>query len=214
MIARAGVLALLMALTSLSAAMIAPAPAPLRPAPDLEALTPDAFGAWRRIAMTDAVLPAETALGDGEAVLYRAYEDAAGRIVTLVVAYGPPLGDSVRLHRPEACYVAQGFEILDRRVDGLTAGSTPIRLVRLSTENALRKEAVTYWLRAGDAFTVNAPHHQLLAFGRGLDGPAEGALVRVSSPGANADALHDEFLAAFAEALTPSAREVFLGRSA
>ncbi|NWG70781.1 MAG: EpsI family protein [Parvularculaceae bacterium] len=180
-------------------------------APDLEALLPEAFGEWRAAPIPDAVLPKELDLTPGEAVAYRAYRDSAGRLVTLVVAYGPPLGDSVRLHRPESCYVAQGYEILERTIEALSLGGTRAEIVRLAASSPTRDETVSYWMRSGSDFVTHPAAAQFQAF-RGLSHP-DGALVRASSPGQDG-ALFDiqaRFLAEFAAALGPEARRVLLG---
>ena len=184
-------------------------------APDLEAMLPDEFADWRRVFLSEAVLPTESDLGADEAVAYRAYADEAGRVVTLVVAYGPPLGDSVRLHRPEACYVAQGFVIKDRRIESLTLSGDELPVIRLVTENSLRNEAVSYWLRDGDAFVGSAAGHEILNLKRGLAGTADGALVRVSTSGVGEAAfeLQEIFLQNFADALDPDARALLMARS-
>ncbi|MCB2112111.1 MAG: EpsI family protein [Parvularculaceae bacterium] len=181
--------------------------------PEIDAMLPDAFGAWRRIGLSDAVLPAETALREGEAVAYRAYRDDLGRTVTLVVAYGPPLGDSVRLHRPEKCYVAQGYDILSKSRASMSAAGRPITIVNLDTKSAARREAVSYWLRNGDIFTGRAGESAFRRFQNGLSGPLDGALVRVSTINAQSPQfdLNRAFLADFANALSPDARALLLG---
>ena len=137
MIARAAFVSLLMTLAAFATAFLGRADRPAATAPNLERLLPAAFEGWSQVQLTAAVLPQESALGPGEAVAYRAYEDATGRVVTLVAAYGPPLGDSVRLHRPESCYVAQGFVIRDRSVNALRFGEDVAAVIRLNTENAM-----------------------------------------------------------------------------
>ena len=180
-------------------------------APDLEGMLPDVFDGWKSIAATVAILPPESDPGPGEATAYRAYKNDVGRVVTLVVAYGPPLGDSVRLHRPESCYVAQGFVIENRHKDMLTFASHNTPIIRMDTQKALQNEAVSYWLRDGDAYISDAAGHQMLFFKRG-GGVSDGALVRVSSKGAGGDefALHNSFMAAFVDALSPEARALLL----
>lgn len=212
--ARSYFVAALLALTGLSAAALKPAsPTSAAIAPDLEGLLPETFGVWRRVELSDAVLPQEADLGPGEAVAYRAYVDDVGRIVTLVAAYGPPLGDSVRLHRPETCYVAQGFSIRSRARSAFNAGARDVPIVNLDTENSSRREAVSYWLREGKAFTTSAGDAGWSRLRGGVSQRQAGALVRVST--INADApqfgLHRDFLSAFAASLTPEARGVLLG---
>ena len=209
-LARAAFIALLMALASAGTAIVSPrADGAHAPAPDLDAMLPDAFGVWRRAPLADAVLPQETTLGPGEAVAYRAYADDLGRIVTLVAAYGPPLGDSVRLHRPETCYGAQGFAINARSVGA--AGAIPV--VNLDAESPSRREGVTYWLREGRDFSVRAGDSQWRRLTRGFGAASDGALVRVSSISAERPQfeVHQQFLEDFAAALGPDARKVLIG---
>lgn len=208
MLARAIFLSVMMVAASVATALVRPAAPSKVASPDLESMLPSAFGEWKEIKLGEAVLPAEIDLGPGEAVAYRAYRDRVGRVVTLVAAYGPPLGDSVRLHRPESCYVAQGFAIESRSVAPLPLGASLAPIIRLETQNTTRAEAVSYWLRDGDAYVDQAIEHGLLELMRGVSAPSDGALVRVSSTGAGKaefDA-HSRFLQEFADALSPEAR--------
>lgn len=214
MMLRAAFVSLLMAFVAIGTGLVARPDAQQNVAPNLDALLPDNFADWTQVRLTSAVLPAEAALGPGEAVAYRAYRDNTGRMVTLVAAYGPPLGDSVRLHRPESCYVAQGFAIRDRYVSTLQLGEDVAAVIRLDTENSMRKEAVSYWLRDGGAYITGAPGHQLLSFKRGLLSPSESVLVRISSSGAGPSSFefHDRFMSAFVNALSPEARALLIAR--
>jgi EpsI family protein len=206
---RALFLAVLMALAGAATSIVRPAETRVVDAPDLDAMLPGDFGRWRRVALAHAVLPAETTLGPGEAVAYRAYTDDIGRLVTLVAAYGPPLGDSVRLHRPETCYGAQGFAVTARAV-GAAAG---VPVVTLDAQSPVRREAVTYWLREGDGFTVRAGDSQWRRLTRGFAHAPDGALVRISTTGGDRSAfdLHREFIEDFTAALSPDARRLLLG---
>lgn len=181
-------------------------------APNLEPLVPDAFGTWRAAPVGTIILPNDLNQQEDEAVLYKAYQDDLGRVITLVIAYGPPLGDSVRLHRPEICYRAQGFSILSRSAGKVPLGAGSVPTVRLSTERGAVREAVTYLLRDGDRFSVNARDHQLQVFRR-RGGRADGALVRVSTRlgGAPLFDLHRQFLTAFANALTVEGQDLLWG---
>jgi EpsI family protein len=209
---RAAFIAVLMLLASVATAVVTPrASGEVADAPDLDAMLPEEFGVWRRVPLADAVLPPEATLGPGEAVAYRAYADDLGRIVTLVAAYGPPLGDSVRLHRPETCYGAQGFAINARKVGA--AGDIPV--VNLDAQSSARREGVTYWLREGDDFSVRAADSQWRRLTRGKGAAADGALVRVSSISADRPQfeLHAEFLKDFTAALGPEARRLLAGEA-
>lgn len=208
-LARALFLAVMMALAGAVTSAVRPAEPRAVAAPDLDAMLPGDFGRWRRVPLADAILPSESKLGPGEAVAYRAYADDLGRLVTLVAAYGPPLGDSVRLHRPETCYGAQGF-VINARSLGAAAG---VPVVNLDAQSAARREAVTYWLREGDAFTVRAGDSQWRRLTRGFSAAPDGALVRVSTISAERPQfdLHREFIEDFTGALSPDARVLLMG---
>jgi len=181
-------------------------------APDLEAALPDAFGVWSRVQLSAAVLPPESVAEPGEVIAYRAYRDDLGRLVTLVVAYGPPASDTVRLHRPETCYVGQGFHIEKRLRTLLNASVGQVPINRLMARNATRHEAVSYWLRAGDDYAVSAATHQWINLRQGLGQRADGVLVRISSQG-HTDAefdLHLAFADALLSAVPQNARSVFV----
>jgi EpsI family protein len=210
------VVAALMLAVAASTASLKPVARPTPTPPNLDALLPEAFADWRRAPLSDAVLPKEFELKPGEAVAYRAFRDEAGRLVMLVAAYGPPLGDSVRLHRPESCYVAQGFEILSRRVKALSLAGARAKIVGLKTKGPARDEVVTYWLRSGATFSADHSAMQFDILKSGTGQALDGALVRVSTPGRD-DVLfdiHERFLSDFATALSPDAREILIGEAA
>lgn len=163
------------------------------PVPDLENIMPDSFAGWRTLPVSDAVKPLEDITADGQAVLYRAYASPAGERVTLVLAYGPALGDAVRLHRPEVCYRALGYEVVEvARSDKTEDASLPV--IRMTAENHARREAVSYWLRSGEMLTRNEAWQQMSNL---FAGQSDSMLVRLSSPGEideNTIILHDRFL--------------------
>jgi len=191
--------------------------------PDLEGIFPASFGTWREIELLSAVLPAEAVLGPGEAVTYRAYGDSLGRVVTLVVAYGPPAGDSVRLHRPEKCYTGQGFLVSRRKSSSLLLTSSfnieegsggarskkiTIPVNRLMAKGPTRNEAVSYWLRAGNDYAVSAAHHQWINLRQGFGRSADGMLVRISTSGYGDGQfdVHLEFMESLLQAMAPKDR--------
>ncbi len=180
--------------------------------PDLESVLPKTVPGWTEMPLGDAVLPPDSVLERGEAAAYRAYQNSLGRIVTLVIAYGPPAGDTVRLHRPEKCYSAQGFQIepFDSRHLVLAGGRVPVN--RLMATKPPRREAISYWVRAGSDYATSNLEHQLINLRYGLGPGADGVMVRISTPGADkADfALHDAFLEQYMMAASGEARRLLL----
>ena len=180
--------------------------------PDLDAVLPEHFTEWTRVPLQAAILPPELELGDGEVVAYRAFRNDLGQVVTLVAAYGPPLGDSVRLHRPELCYRAQGFVVENQSREKLQAAYFDVEYVHMETHTDLRQEGVSYWLRDGASYATNKAEHALLDLKRGQDVGADGALIRVSSRGngARVQALHNDFMVDFINALDTDGQAIFL----
>lgn len=203
-----------LALCGVATASLKPATSTQRlVAPDLEKMLPEEFDGWRRVPIGALVLPDEVALGPGEAVAYRAYRDELGRLITLVVAYGPPLGDSVRLHRPETCYRAQGFSILDRSEGRVWLDGRDARIVHLDTQSPDKRESVTYLLREGATFSTSAADNPLRRMLSISAAPLDGVLIRVSTnnPISSEAGLQKTFLREFAAALDPKGKHLLLG---
>jgi EpsI family protein len=193
-----------------------------RPQLDLEAAIPARFGDWRT---SGDVVPVQA---DPEVlaridriygqVLSRTYVDSASRRVMLSIAYGgDQSNDRMQVHRPEYCYVAQGFEVRPVRDDALAtdAGSIPVR--RLLAQRNTRREPITYWITVGDRPARPGLERKLAQLRFGLTGVVpDGMLVRVSSLEADATsgyALHDRFVRDLLASLDPVARARVVGSS-
>ena len=195
----------------------------------LASLVPVNFAGWREIPLaSDAVdpraqLPGET---DREApyddVLMRGYTNPRGDIVVLALAYGRHQRQEVKIHRPELCYTAQGFEVLRRTpVDLPLTGvsAQPARGARMLVRGADRVEAVSYWIRIGDLYGSSAWKTRSHILFEGLSGRiVDGMLVRVSQivpDAASATpqrfALQEDFLAQLVRALPVNARDLLVG---
>jgi EpsI family protein len=194
----------------------------------LAQLIPDRFGKWA--AEPEAVeqvwlvpddpgdaLAAQAASYDD--VLMRTYRRTDGARVMVALAYGSRQTQERKIHRPELCYYAQGFDVetLGRRQVHL-AGDHNIESLALLTRNRSRIEIVTYWIRLGET-VVNDPWTlRWTIFSEGLDGRVpDGLLVRTSSlTRSPADAqtaldLQQQFLAELYSELPPEARHFFAG---
>lgn len=216
-------------LASVAASLLTPQLRQDEVAPSLAQLVPSRFGEWREIALITspvdprAQLPGET---DGEApydeVLLRGYANSQGDVVVLALAYGSQQRQEVKIHRPELCYAAQGFEVLRRsRVDVALAGSSvnPARGARMLVRSADRLETVSYWIRIGQEYSGSPWKTRAHIFTEGLHGRlVDGMLVRVSQivpDAASATpqrfALQEEFLAELVRAVPADARRLFIG---
>jgi len=205
-------------------------PEPVAPSsqPMLAQSIPGAFGEWKEVpTRAEQVDPARNAAEPNldrpyDDVLMRTYGNARGDIVLLTLAYGRNQRQEVKIHRPDVCYTAQGFQLISRSpvsfpVTGVGGGQ--VEGMRMLVSAPGRTEAVSYWIRIGDVFTDNAWAIRYHIFQQGISGRAvDGMLVRVSQIVSGADAaspdryrLQERFLADLIHALPKSARRQLIG---
>ncbi len=157
---------------------------------NLARMVPTEFGRWKE--MKTGVVQMDLAPREGEErttdqpydqVLMRSYERDDGAIVMLALAYGRSQRQEVKIHRPELCYLAQGFEMVSREKTRVTLDpQTTVPAYRLTTRARGRLEPVTYWIRIGDIIAETAWQSRWKIFTDGLTGTVpDGLLVRASS---------------------------------
>ena len=177
---------------------------------DLAQLFPAEFGGWA----IDTAVPLQLVSAEAQAGLDAVYHQTLGRIyrnpqgqrIMLSVAYGGDQSDATRAHRPEVCYPAQGFEIVERHDGEIALGTLgalgaigalgppelPIRRLRvrqLLTRQGSRVEPVTYWITVGRYVALSGTEQKLAQLSYSLRGVIpDGMLVRVSS--IDSDAAH------------------------
>jgi len=165
-----------------------------RPRIDLERQVPKEFGRWRELRGIVPVMPNPEAQALLDAtytqVLSRTYEDPRGVRVMLSVAYGSDQGsEATAVHRPEFCYSAQGFKVVDLGQRGvpLTSDWTlPSRMLRAI--QGQRNEFVLYWVTLDDAAVLPGFQRKLAQVSFGLKGEIpDGLLFRVSVLAPNTD---------------------------
>lgn len=136
-------------------------------------------------------------------VLMRTYEDADGNQVMLALGYAGEQRQEIKIHQPEVCYPAQGYQIvsLDPYTFRLADYGLPIQGKHIVFSNKNRLEAVSYWIRLGNSFPMTGMEMRLKILKEGLKGNLDdGVLVRVSSiiadssEAAAAYQLHERFL--------------------
>lgn len=197
--------------------------------PVLAQSIPSSFGDWREVSpVAEQVDPARNADEANmdrpyDDVLMRAYGNSRGDVVLLTLAYGRNQRQEVKIHRPDVCYTAQGFQLVSRSsvafpVTGLSGGRQ-VQGMRMLVSAPGRTEAVSYWIRIGDVFTDNAWSIRYHIFEQGISGRAvDGMLVRASQivSGPNAAPaeryrLQERFLADLVRSLPKSARRQLVG---
>jgi EpsI family protein len=180
---------LLWLITCLSAVALAPQVmlAEIKPMPNLQLLMPLQIGDWRMDSTSNnryvSVETTSESNGIYDQVLQRTYVDSSGHRIMLVMAYGArQLGSAYQVHRPEACYQASGFLLLQssNAVIGVHGQSLVVR--QFLAQHNSRQEAVTYWMTIGQRATMPGVARKIEQLRSGLNGRVpDGMLVRISS---------------------------------
>lgn len=186
----------------------------------LEEMVPKQFGSWR---VDETIVPV---LVDPQTqaklnqlynqTLARTYIGTNGQRIMLSIAYGGDQSDSMQVHRPEACYTAQGFQVLKETVGQLVTDYGVLPVKRLLAVHGQRNEPITYWVVVGDKATPVGFQQKLQQIKYGLTGRVpDGMLVRVSSIDRNEAAAYDaqeRFLRDMLAALPSQGRARIAGR--
>jgi len=183
-------------------------------------IVPAAFGEWE---LDRSILPVPPS-PDLQAVLDVLYDETlaltyrnrAGRRVMLSLAYGRNQHKGMNTHRPEVCYPAQGFKIVQPSAPAsLRFRGRSIEATRLVSSMGARNEPITYWLMVGEHITRFGYEQRATALRYGLRGIIpDGVLVRVSSidsDNAAAFALQDRFIGDLLNAMPPQSLPRLLG---
>lgn len=221
------VLGLAMVATAVGVQWLQPEPVTAAGRATLAQSIPAQFGDWKEVSFTgDQIDPGKGAADEPnmdrpyDDLLMRAYGNSHGDVVLLAVAYGRNQRQEVKIHRPDVCYTAQGFQLVERSPISLPMNSgAAIHGMRMLVKAPGRTEAVSYWIRIGDAFTENAWAIRYHIFKQGLAGKAvDGVLVRASrieqgsaTPSGARYRVQEQFLGDLVRALPPQARRLLLG---
>ena len=197
--------------------------------PPLSQVIPKSFGDWHAVATPEQVIDptGERDAKDPFSILYddvlmRAYENKRGHVVLLALAYGKHQRQEFKIHRPELCYVAQGFRLI--RQDPvvfplLDSRNRPVTGSRMLVQSPARIEIVSYWIRIGNLFSQNGWATRYYLLQQGIGGHVlDGMLVRVSQvvgsvdeDTANSYALQEEFLSELVHASPAAAESLLIG---
>ena len=216
---RTGMLCLTMILSGVASLLLVPKAAIGSAAPDLVKMLPSEFDGWRVLPGVRLVTAQEPDALEQELysnVAGQAYIDNHQHVVMLLLAYGPRQTDRLQLHRPEICYVANGFRvsaIAQGNIDLANGLDIPVK--RLVARREGRIEYITYWMRIGNRIVNSVLRRQLIKIEYGLAGNIpDGLLVRTSvvggSPGEAYD-IQDKFVQALSKT-SPQLRQQITGR--
>lgn len=180
----------------------------------LETMVPREFGGWREEPqkIVQVVNPQTQQLLDRlySQILTRTYVNGDGYRIMLSIAYGGDQREGMEAHKPEVCYPAQGFSLVDSQPAELSTpfGAIPAR--RLLTSLGPRQEPVTYWYTIGNQSVGGAFRKKLVEMSFGLTGRIpDGLLFRVSSidpDPARAQRMQDDFIGRLLASVSPADR--------
>ena len=184
----------------------------------LESFIPRAFGGWKMREGEGIITPqSEDSLA---ARLYnqsvgRMYEDADGNVVMLLIAYGNTQSDTLQLHRPEVCYPAFGFEIVENVPTEIPLGHGAVVPARnLVATLPGREERISYWTRIGEYLPTSNGEQRAMRFRIALQGIIpDGVLFRVSNTlpeDAEGFALNSRFAADLLAVIPPAVRPALI----
>lgn len=189
---------------------------------DLEAMIPKQFGHWR---VDESIVPLQVS-PDVQAkldkiynqTLSRTYVNSRGERIMLSIAYGSDQSDNMAVHKPEVCYPAQGFEVLQKSKGTLDVSGASLPVVRLVARQHNRIEPITYWITVGGDTVTGGLDRKLAQMRYGLTGSIpDGLLFRISSidpDAARAYELHSRFAEELHQALKHGARATLFGNQA
>lgn len=152
---------------------------------DLETMIPKHFKGWKVDESITPLMPDPRQTKILETIytqtLSRTYVNDQGERVMLSIAYGSSQQDSLRLHNPEVCYAAQGFQTTKLIEGYLHTDITDIPVKRLVAVKGTRIEPITYWVVIGDRAVKNIWQEKVEKFILGIKGVIpDGLLFRVS----------------------------------
>lgn len=157
--------------------------------PILEDRVPRKFGDWKELPSPYVQVALSTGTQTStdqpyDQTVMRTYVNSAGQQVMLALAWGKRQRQEVKIHRPDLCYVAQGYQVSQLTPVNFSAdprlpvGVIGKHMVAMSSHGG---EAVSYWIRIGSLYSESATESRLHIFKQGVAGLVpDGILVRAS----------------------------------
>lgn len=160
----------------------------------LSDILPRKFGEWESSDVSDLYAPQTP-----DSLLAQLYGQTVGRIfihrtsgvqIMMLAAHGDSQSNELQLHRPEVCYPAFGFALLESQPVQLPlakAITMPGR--RLIAQSSQQKQAVLYWTRLGETFPVTVTEQRLARLDSAMHRYIpDGLLARFSVAGVDMEA--------------------------
>jgi EpsI family protein len=147
--------------------------------------------------------------------LSRTYVNDSGQRVMLSLAYGANQSRALQLHKPEVCYVAQGFRVTKLEKAEMQVGQSHLPVMKMVAVQGARNEPIIYWMRVGDDVARGWLEQNKVRLKYGLGGEIpDGLLFRVSNIStdvAESYSLQEDFVNALLRAVGERDRGVLIG---
>lgn len=185
----------------------------------LSDMVPRQFGTWTSLpelatAIVNPSLEAFIATLYSD-TLTRSYVNGNGQIIMLSLAHGLNQNRDLQVHKPEVCYVAQGFQLQSMSKVELSTPFGELPSMHLVAKAGGRNEPITYWIRVGDEVVRGWLEQNLARVRQGWRGQVpDGLLVRASSISDDvpqAFALQASFINDMLSAIPQQYRAMFIG---
>lgn len=149
--------------------------------------------------------------------LVRTYVNAQGQKVMLSIAYGEDQSsDQSQVHRPEICYVSQGFSLLSSQSGSIPSVTGSAQALQLVARLRDRNEPITYWMVIGDQIVNPGWQRKWAQLRYAIQRQVpDGLLFRVSSieeDNQRAFRLQGQFIQGLLSAVDPVTRTHLVGR--
>jgi EpsI family protein len=185
----------------------------------LEQMIPKAFSNWHELENVVPVMPSpeQTELINTlyDETFARSYINDRQEMVMLSIAYGGDQSGLLKVHRPENCYTASGFQVknLGKREIATPFGVIPVRFLMAEVNG--RIEPISYWIRVGDSTVTGVWGQRVSQIVHSMVGEVpDGLIFRVSSIGSDEERafeLHQRFVVDLLEAISISDRAILAG---
>lgn len=182
------ILGAFMLLSSLLASLIAPNVMSAKQVQklDLETIIPKSFAGWKIDSTFAKLMISPVVKGEINEIydqtLSRTYINSQGEHVMLSIAYGKDQRTDLQIHRPENCYRASGFDIVEMTKTFVDTDIGRIPVIHMVARRGIRNEPITYWIRVGDSLTGGWFEQKLATLKYFLRGHVpDGLLFRIST---------------------------------
>ena len=186
---------------------------------NLEAMIPNQFGEWKLDGTIMPIIVSPDVKTELERIysqiLTRNYINNKGDRIMLSIAYGDEQRGSMQVHRPEACYAAQGFQIKSMSKGSIDFSGAKLPVMKLVATQGQRIEPITYWLMIGESSARGIWEYRVARLKYVLIGKIPyGMVIRISTISANESQsyrIEEQFVQAMLGAVPLEYQKILIG---